>query len=127
MPVKIRLQRRGRKKKPFYYIVIADSRAPRDGKFIQKIGTYNPVTSPATIDLDREEALQWLQKGAQPTDTVRRILSYKGVMYLKHLKRGVKLGIFGEETVTEKFDKWLQEHEGKLLKKKENQQEEKKK
>src|SRR5687768_332470 len=92
MPVKIRLQRHGSKKRPFYFIVVADARAPRDGKFIQKIGTYNPLTVPASIQLDRQRALDWLHKGAQPTDTVRRILSFKGVLYLKHLLRGVKLG-----------------------------------
>ena len=119
MPVKIRLQRKGRKKKPFYFIVVADSRAPRDGKFIQKIGTYNPLTVPATIDLDRNRALHWLQKGAQPTDTVRRILSFKGVLYLKHLMRGVKLGLFDEKTALEKFDQWQKDHEDKVLKKRE--------
>ncbi|RYZ61998.1 MAG: 30S ribosomal protein S16 [Chitinophagaceae bacterium] len=87
MPVKIRLQRHGSKKRPFYFIVVADARAPRDGKFIQKLGTYNPQTQPATIQLDRQRALDWLGKGAQPTDTVRKILSYKGVLYLKHLRR----------------------------------------
>ena len=89
MPVKIRLQRHGAKKRPFYFIVVADARAPRDGKFIQKIGTYNPLTVPASINIDTEKALRWLQKGAQPTDTVRRILSFKGVLYLKHLLRGL--------------------------------------
>ena len=88
--------RHGSKKRPFYFIVIADIRAPRDGKFIQKIGTYNPLTVPASVQLDRQKALDWLHKGAQPTDTVRRILSYKGVLYLKHLLRGVKLGLFDE-------------------------------
>jgi small subunit ribosomal protein S16 len=85
MPVKIRLQRHGSKKRPFYFIVVADARSPRDGKFIQKLGTYNPLTVPATIQLDRQKALDWLHKGAQPTDTVRRILSFKGVLYLKHV------------------------------------------
>ncbi len=120
MPVKIRLQRKGRKKKPFYFIVVADSRAPRDGKFIQKIGTYNPLTVPASINLDRNRALHWLQKGAQPTDTVRRILSFKGVLYLKHLMRGVKLGLFDEQAAMEKFDQWLKDHEDKVLKKRES-------
>mgnify|MGYP002138112281 CR=1 FL=1 len=96
MAVKMRLQRHGSKKRPFYFIVVADARAPRDGKFIQKIGTYNPLTVPATIQLDRQKALDWLHKGAQPTDTVRRILSFKGVLYLKHLLRGVKLGLFDD-------------------------------
>ena len=102
MPVKIRLQRHGSKKRPFYFIVIADARAPRDGKFIQKIGTYNPLTVPASVQLDRQKALDWLHKGAQPTDTVRRILSFKGVLYLKHLLRGVKLGLFDETAAMEK-------------------------
>ena len=111
MAVKIRLQRHGSKKRPFYFIVVADARAPRDGKFIQKIGTYNPLTVPATIQLDRQKALEWLHKGAQPTDTVRRILSFKGVLYLKHLLRGVKLGLFDDATAMTKFQKWHEEHE----------------
>ena len=98
MAAKIRLQRHGSKKRPFYFIVVADSRSPRDGKFIQKLGTYNPLTVPATIQLDRQKALEWLNKGATPTDTVRRILSFKGVLYLKHLLRGVGLGLFDEAT-----------------------------
>ncbi|QOR76418.1 MAG: 30S ribosomal protein S16 [Thermoflavifilum sp.] len=114
MPVKIRLQRHGAKKKPYYFIVVADSRAPRDGKFIQKIGIYNPLTVPATISIDRNKALHWLQKGAQPTDTVRRILSFKGILYLKHLLRGVKLGLFDEQTAWERFEKWNAEHEKKI-------------
>ncbi len=111
MAVKIRLQRHGSKKRPFYFIVIADARAPRDGKFIQKIGTYNPLTVPATVQLDRQKALEWLHKGATPTDTVRRILSYKGVLYLKHLLRGVKLGLFDEAAAMVKFQAWHDEHE----------------
>ena len=111
MAVKIRLQRHGSKKRPFYFIVVADARAPRDGKFIQKIGTYNPLTVPATIQLDRQKALEWLHKGAEPTDTVRRILSFKGVLYLKHLLRGVKLGLFDEVAAMQKFQKWHEEHE----------------
>ena len=114
MPVKIRLQRHGSKKRPFYFIVVADARAPRDGKFIQKLGTYNPLTVPASIQLDRQKALDWLHKGAQPTDTVRKILSFKGVLYLKHLLRGVKLGLFDEATAMTKFQKWHEEHEGKM-------------
>ena len=98
----MRLQRHGSKKRPFYFIVVADGRTPRDGKFIQKIGTYNPLTVPATIQLDRQVALEWLNKGAQPTDTVHRILSFKGVLYLKHLLRGVKLGLFDEATAMAK-------------------------
>jgi len=111
MAVKMRLQRHGSKKRPFYFIVVADARAPRDGKFIQKIGTYNPLTVPATIQLDRQKALDWLHKGAQPTDTVRRILSFKGVLYLKHLLRGVKLGLFDDATAMVKFQEWHTEHE----------------
>lgn len=111
MAVKMRLQRHGSKKRPFYFIVVADARAPRDGKFIQKLGTYNPLTVPATINLDRQKALEWLHKGAQPTDTVRRILSFKGVLYLKHLLRGVKLGLFDEATAMTKFQAWHEEHE----------------
>ncbi|HET9055630.1 MAG TPA: 30S ribosomal protein S16 [Chitinophagaceae bacterium] len=114
MPVKLRLQRHGSKKRPFYFIVVADARAPRDGKFIQKIGTYNPLTVPASINIDRQKALDWLQKGAQPTDTVRRILSFKGVLYLKHLLRGVKLGLFDEATAMDKFMKWSQEHDSNV-------------
>ena len=116
MAVKMRLQRHGSKKRPFYFIVVADARAPRDGKFIQKIGTYNPLTVPATIQLDRQKALEWLHKGAQPTDTVRRILSFKGVLYLKHLLRGVKLGLFDEATAMVKFQKWHEEHEANIRK-----------
>lgn len=114
MAVKIRLQRHGSKKRPFYFIVVADARAPRDGKFIQKLGTYNPLTVPATIQLDRQKALDWLHKGAQPTDTVRKILSFKGVLYLKHLLRGVKMGIFDEIAAMKKFEEWTREHENKV-------------
>ena len=122
MPVKIRLQRHGSKKRPFYFIVIADSRSPRDGKFIQKLGTYNPLTIPATVQLDRQKALDWLHKGAQPTDTVRQILSYKGVLYLKHLLRGVKLELFDEATAMEKFTKWSAEHDAQIRKRQEDSQ-----
>ena len=110
----MRLQRHGSKKRPFYFIVVADGRAPRDGKFIEKIGTYNPLTVPATINLDRQKSLEWLNKGAQPTDTVRRILSFKGVLYLKHLLRGVKLGLFDEATAMTKFEAWHNEHEANI-------------
>jgi small subunit ribosomal protein S16 len=120
MAAKIRLQRHGSKKRPFYFIVIADSRSPRDGKFIQKLGTYNPLTVPATIQLDRQRALDWLNKGATPTDTVRRILSFKGVLYLKHLLRGVKLGLFDEATAMEKFTKWSAEHDAQVKKRQED-------
>jgi small subunit ribosomal protein S16 len=115
MPVKIRLQRHGSKKRPFYFIVVADARSPRDGKFIQKLGTYNPLTVPATIQIDRQKALDWLHKGAQPTDTVRRILSFKGVLYLKHLLRGVKLGLFDDAAAMVKFQAWHEEHESSVL------------
>ena len=116
MAVKMRLQRHGSKKRPVYFIVIADGRSPRDGKFIQKLGTYNPLTVPATVQVDRQKALDWLQKGAQPTDTVRRILSFKGVLYLKHLLRGVSLGLFDEATAMEKFTKWSTEHDAQMAK-----------
>lgn len=115
MAVKMRLQRHGSKKRPFYFIVIADARSPRDGKFIQKIGTYNPLTVPATIQVDRQKALDWLNKGAQPTDTVRRILSFKGVLYLKHLLRGVSLGLFDEASAMEKFTDWSNKHETRIV------------
>ena len=111
MSVKIRLQRHGSKKRPFYFIVVANSTAPRDGKFIEKLGTYNPLSTPATVRLNRERSLYWLQKGAQPTNTCRRILSFKGVLYLKHLMRGVTLGLFDEKTAWEKFENWNGEHE----------------
>ena len=120
MAAKIRLQRHGSKKRPFYFIVIADSRSPRDGKFIQKLGTYNPLTVPATIQLDRQKALEWLNKGATPTDTVRRILSFKGVLYLKHLLRGVGLGLFDEAAAMEKFTKWSAEHDVQVKKRQED-------
>ncbi len=107
MPAKIRLQRHGKKSYAFYHIVIADGRAPRDGKFIEKIGTYNPNTNPATIDLNFDSALNWVNNGAQPTDTVRAILSYKGVLYKKHLLGGVAKGALTEEQANEKFAKWL--------------------
>ncbi len=119
MAVKMRLQRHGSKKKPFYFIVVADSRSPRDGKFIQKLGTYNPLTVPATIQIDRQKSLEWLHKGAQPTDSVRRILSFKGVLYLKHLLRGVTLGLFDEATAMEKFTQWSTEHENQFAQRKE--------
>lgn len=114
MAVKMRLQRHGSKKRPFYFIVVADARAPRDGKFIQKLGTYNPLTVPATVQLDRQKALDWLHKGAQPTDTVRRILSFKGVLFLKHLLRGVKLGLFDDAAAMVKFQTWHDEHEAQI-------------
>ena len=113
MPAKIRLQRHGKKGKPFYHIVIADGRAPRDGRFIEKIGTYNPITTPATIDIDVDKAVAWLNKGAQPTDTVRNILSYKGVLYKNHLLKGVTKGALTEEQAEIKFQAWVNEKEAK--------------
>ncbi len=106
MATKIRLQRRGRKDYPFYQIIIADSRAPRDGKFIEKVGSYNPNTNPATITLNFDRALYWLQTGAQPTDTVRNILSDEGVLMMKHLLGGVKKGAFSEADAQTKFESW---------------------
>ncbi len=107
MATKIRLQRFGKKGKPFYHVVVADSRAPRDGKFIERIGSYNPNTNPATIDLNFDKALDWMNKGAQPTDTARAILSYKGVLYKKHLQGGVAKGAFDEATADARFEEWL--------------------
>lgn len=117
MPTRIRLQRYGKKHKPFYHIVIADGRAPRDGRFIETIGTYNPLTNPADIVLDFDKALDWLQKGAQPSDSVRAILSYKGVLYKNHLLKGVKKGAFSEEQAEAKFDAWLKDKNAKIDKK----------
>ena len=114
MPVKIRLTRHGRKGRAFYHVVIADGRAPRDGRYIERIGSYNPNTNPATIDLNFEKALKWLQNGAQPTDTARAILSYKGVLYKDHLLRGVKKGALTEEQAEAKFAAWLKEKEAKI-------------
>lgn len=118
MPVKIRLQRRGKKAQAFFHIVIADGRAPRDGKFIEKIGTYNPNTNPATIDLNFDKAVTWLQNGAQLTDTSRAILSYKGVLYKYHLLKGVAKKAMTLEQAEAKFAKWLAEKEGKISTKK---------
>ncbi len=114
MPVKIRLARHGKKDHAFYHVVVADSRAPRDGKFIEKIGTYNPNTNPATITLDFEKAIDWLQKGAQPTDTARAILSYKGVLYKKHLQGGVAKGALTQEQADAKFEAWMTEKQGRI-------------
>lgn len=119
MPAKIRLQRHGRKRYAYYHIVIADSRAPRDGSNIERIGSYNPNTNPATIDLDFDKAIDWLAKGAQPTDTVRAILSYKGVMYKKHLLGGVAKGAFTAEEAETKFANWMTEKANKIQAKKE--------
>lgn len=114
MAVKIRLQRHGKKGKPFYHIVVADSRAPRDGKFIERLGSYNPTTNPATIDIDREKSVEWLDKGAQPTDTTRAILSYTGVLYKKHLLGGVKKGALTAEQADTKFAEWQASKEAKV-------------
>lgn len=118
MPVKLRLARHGRKRKAFYHIVAADSRAPRDGRFIEKVGTYNPTSNPASIVLDFEKALSWLQKGAQPTDTVRAILSYEGVLYKKHLLGGVTKGALTEEQAEAKFLTWKEQKLAKIQAKK---------
>ena len=109
MPVKIRLQRHGKKGKPFYWVVAADARAKRDGKFLEKLGIYNPNTNPATIELKLDNTVQWLQNGAQPTDTARAILSYKGVLLKHHLLGGLRKGALTEEQVEEKFNAWLEE------------------
>lgn len=113
MATKIRLQRNGRKSYAFYSIVIADVRAPRDGKFIEKVGTYNPNTHPATVDLNFERALHWVMVGAQPTDTVRNILSKEGVMLMKHLNGGVRKGAFDEAAAQAKFEAWKQAKDAK--------------
>jgi small subunit ribosomal protein S16 len=114
MPVKIRLQRHGKKGKPFFWIVAADSRAKRDGKYLEKLGAYNPNTNPATIDLDVDGAVKWLENGAQPTDTARAILSYKGALLKKHLAGGVKKGALTEEQAEAKFNAWLEEKANKI-------------
>ena len=114
MATKIRLARHGKKSKPFYHIVTADARAPRDGKYIERIGSYNPNTNPATIDVDFERALYWVGVGAIPTDTVRAMLSYKGVMYKNHLLRGVAKGALTEQQVEEKFSAWMSEKDNKI-------------
>jgi small subunit ribosomal protein S16 len=119
MPVKIRLQRHGKKGKPFYWIVAADARAKRDGKYLEKIGTYNPNVNPAAIDLDVDGAVKWLQNGAQPTDTAKAILSYKGAMLKNHLAGGVRKGALTEEQAEEKFQAWVAEKESKIQAKKE--------
>ena len=118
MAVKIRLARKGRKKVAFYHIVVADSRSPRDGRYIEKIGSYNPVTNPATIELDFDKALDWLQNGALPTDTCRAILSYKGVLIKKHLLEGVKKGAFDDAEATKRFEEWMIQNEAKIEAKK---------
>jgi small subunit ribosomal protein S16 len=119
MATKIRLQRHGRKGKPFFHIVIADSRAKRDGSYIERIGTYNPVTNPAVIDLDIDRAVYWLQVGAEPTNTARNILSYKGALMKKHLLGGVAKGAFSEEEAEKRFNAWLEERTSAVESKKE--------
>ncbi len=114
MPVKMRLARHGRKRYAYYHIVVADSRAPRDGRYIERVGTYNPNSNPATIDLDFDKAFDWLMKGAQPTDTVKGILSYKGVLYKKHLMGGVKKGAFDEAEAEKRLDSWMSEKDAKI-------------
>ncbi|MEN9522263.1 MAG: hypothetical protein RL065_640 [Bacteroidota bacterium] len=118
MPTKIRLQRHGRKKAPFYQIVVADSRSPRDGKFIEKIGSYNPLTVPATIEINIDKAISWLDKGAQATETTHRILSYKGILFKRHLLRGVKKGVVKAEDVEAKFTEFMAQHDAKANAKK---------
>ena len=120
MSVKIRLQRHGKKGKPFFHIVVADARATRDGKFIEKIGTYNPVSNPAIIELNVDSAVKWLNNGAQPTDTARAILSYKGVLYKKHLLGGVAKGAFDEAEAEKRFATWLEGKEQQVLGKTDN-------
>jgi small subunit ribosomal protein S16 len=114
MAVKIRLARRGRKKLALFDVVVADARAPRDGRFIEKIGTYNPNTNPATILLNDEKALQWVMNGAQPTDTVKAMLSYRGILLRKHLQIGVNKGAITQEQADQKFNDWKQAKEGKI-------------
>ena len=114
MPVKIRLQRHGKKGKPFYWIVAANSRAKRDGKFLEKLGTYNPVSNPAQIEIDVDAAVKWLKNGAQPSDTARRILSYKGVLLKYHLLGGVAKGALTEEQAEAKFNAWVEEKANKV-------------
>lgn len=120
MPVKIRLQRHGKKGKPFYWIVAADIRSKRDGKYLEKLGTYNPNTNPATIQLDVDSSVKWLQNGAQPTDTAKNILSYKGALLKNHLAGGVRKGAITEDQAEEKFNAWVDEKAGKIDAKKEN-------
>jgi len=120
MATKIRLQRFGKKGKPFFHVVVADSRSPRDGKFIERLGSYNPNTNPATIEINFDKTLDWVNKGAQPTDTARAILSYKGVLYKKHLQGGVKKGALTEEQADAKFAQWLEAKGGQIEGKKES-------
>lgn len=114
MAVKIRLARRGRKKRAMYDVVIADARAPRDGRFIEKIGTYNPNTNPASVNINEDKAFDWVMKGAQPTDTVKAMLSYKGVMFRKHLQVGVNKGAVTQEDADAKLKEWLEQKDAKV-------------
>lgn len=114
MPVRIRLQRHGKKGKPFYWIVAADSRSKRDGRYLEKLGTYNPNTNPATVNVDVDGAIKWLENGAQPSDTARTLLSYRGVMLKHHLNGGVKKGAFSQEDADKKFSAWLEEKSSKI-------------
>ena len=118
MPVKLRLQRHGKKGKPFYWIVAADARSKRDGKYLEKIGTYNPNTNPALIDLDVDSAVKWLQNGAQPTDTAKNLLSYKGALLKNHLAGGIKKGALTQEQADAKFEAWVTEKENAIVAKK---------
>ncbi len=120
MPVKIRLQRHGKKGKPFYWVVAADARSKRDGKFLEKLGTYDPTANPAVIDLDVDNAVKWLQNGAQPSETAKRLLSYKGALLKNHLAGGVRKGAITEEQMEEKFNAWLDEKGGRIDSKKDN-------
>lgn len=127
MAVKLRLQRKGRKGAPFYHIVVADARSPRDGRFIEKIGTYNPLTVPATIEINRDKAYDWLTKGAQPTDTVRAILRFKGVLLKKHLERGVKKGALTPEQAEAQLAQWIEQKEARIAARREATAENKRK
>lgn len=114
MPARIRLQRQGKKNQPFYHIVVADGRAPRDGKFIERLGTYNPLTNPAQININMDKAVEWLNNGAQPSDTCRRILSYKGVLLKHHLQVGVAKGAISQAQADAKFDEWQKAKDAKI-------------
>src|SRR4030095_3996652 len=105
----------GKKKRPFYHIVVSDSRSPRDGRFIELIGSYDPTTIPATININKDKALDWLQKGAQPTDTLHKILSFKGILYHKHLLRGVKKGVITQEMADTRWQQWEESHKNALM------------
>jgi small subunit ribosomal protein S16 len=124
MAVKIRLARRGSKKRPFYHIIVADARAPRDGRFIEKIGIYNPLTNPATIEINRDRAFDWLMVGAQPTETANAILRYKGVLYKKHLHKGVKKGALTQEEADRMYKEFIDNKDDKIRKKTEKNRQE---